>query len=80
MRYFLLVYDRAGGELLELREYPEELRSQALKDRFARERAERSRPEIEVVVLGGDSLESLRRTHGRYFKSAAQIARSTVGE
>ncbi len=67
MRLYLIVYDRQAGKLLRIQEYPPDQRGQALADRFRIELAERARPEIEVVVLAADSMESLRRTHGRYF-------------
>lgn len=77
MPYFLLVYDQHSGDL-ELTEYPSEARDQALCDRFAREAAELSHPHIEVVVLGAASVAALRRTHARYFQTAAEIAATAM--
>jgi hypothetical protein len=72
MRHFLLVYDRLLGELIEEREFAD--RSEALKARFAAERA--GRPgHIEIVVLNADSPEAIRRTHARYFQSVEELAR-----
>lgn len=73
MPYFLLVYDQHSGDL-ELTEYPAEARDEALRARFAREAVELRRPHIEVVVLSAASEEALRRTHARYFQTAAEIA------
>jgi len=72
MRYFLLVYDRAAGELRELREYDSAGANEAMADRFARERRYRADPNIEVVVIGSASRHALRRTHGRYFSRSTQ--------
>jgi hypothetical protein len=33
----------------------------------------RNRPEVEVVVLGAESADSLHRTHARYFTSAHEL-------
>jgi hypothetical protein len=73
MSYFLLIYDRAAGELRELREFPDEQRETALAARFARERLEQGRPNIEVMLLGAASEEALRKTHSRYFRTARQL-------
>jgi hypothetical protein len=74
VRHFLLVYDRLRGELLEEREFSD--RSEALKARFAAERA--GRPDhIEIVVLHADSPETIRRTHARYFQSFGEIVRGS---
>ena len=73
MSYFLLIYDRAAGELRELQEYPDEDRDAALAARFARERQEQHHPNIEVMLLGAASEEALRKTHARYFRTARQL-------
>lgn len=68
MKHFLLVYDRTAGKLVEQpHEYPDSERQRAIDDRFKREVVEIGRREIEVVVLGAESLEALARTHARYF-------------
>jgi hypothetical protein len=67
MRLFLIIYDRHAGRLLELREFEPGERAQALAARFRRELDERRHPEIEVVLLAAPSLETLQRTHSRYF-------------
>lgn len=36
------------------------------------EDAYRGRTDIEVVLLGSDSLETLKQTHGHYFESASE--------
>lgn len=76
MRYFLLVYDQGAGRLLEMVEFGPEERAEALRRRFARETKELGNSSIEVVVLGAQSQEALRRTHGRYFQTAAELAAS----
>jgi hypothetical protein len=74
MPYFLVVYDQHAGELLELTRYEAAERDDALSARFAREVVERDRSYIEVVLLGAASEDALRRTHARYFQTAAEIA------
>lgn len=72
MSYFLIVYDRGSGRQISLE--PFDSRDEAIRARFEREIAERSHSGIEVVVLGASSLDSLKRTHSRYFKSLGQLA------
>ena len=67
-RYFLVVYNRREGRLLEIQDYQRNERERALKDRFSRELKERADPDVEVVLLGAESREALGKTHARYFK------------
>ena len=77
MSYFLLVYDRRQGHLMKSPiVFSDADAARALDARFKLEDAHRLEPDIEVVLLGADSLESLRRTHARYFKSLREIATS----
>lgn len=73
MSYFLIVYDRAAGQLRELRRFPDAEREAALAARFARERREQDHPNIEVMLLGAASEEALRQTHSRYFRTPEQL-------
>lgn len=71
--YYLLVYDRAAGTLLDQTVY--ERHRDALRGRFAVEKMHRDASHnIEVVVVGAESEDDLHRTHGRYFLSLAQLA------
>ncbi|HME70271.1 MAG TPA: hypothetical protein VKM54_10445 [Myxococcota bacterium] len=79
MKLFLIVYDRKTGTLRELVTYRAEQREVALRERFAREEAERGHEEIEVVLLGADSLDALKKTHSRYFKTLEEFSRPSAG-
>lgn len=81
MSYFLLVYNRAAGELLGEQEFSG--RAEALRARFAMEKEHRTGGEnVEVVVVGARSRNDLLRTHARYFLTMDELARRTasVGE
>lgn len=70
MTYFLLVYDRSRGQLIrpiEVFSQPE--RSSSMQRCFALEREYLGQKDIEIVVLGAESEEAIRKTHGRYFKT-----------
>jgi hypothetical protein len=73
MNSYLLVYDRARGVLLEEREFSDN--GAALKERFRLEREHDRNKDIEIVVLEADSAEVIRRSHARYFQTAAELAR-----
>jgi hypothetical protein len=76
MKDFLLLYNTKNGNL-EVQEFEEGRRQEALEARFAAEVANRERPYIEVVLLGADSLEAVKTTHSRYFMQT--LARGAVG-
>jgi hypothetical protein len=70
---YLLVYDKARGKLLVEQEFSD--RAAALAERFRLERQYLDRQDIEIVVLGAESAEAIRRTHGRYFRTAGELIR-----
>jgi hypothetical protein len=75
MKIFLLVYEPATGRLLQFKLYDEASRGLAQADRL---RIEKNNAQAgltrEVVVLEAVNEEALRATHGRYFKSASELA------
>jgi hypothetical protein len=75
MSYYLVVYDRSTGAV-EIEEFTDQQRDLALHRRFEYEREQRNRPQMEVVVLGAESPEALKRTHARYFKTVQELAQS----
>jgi hypothetical protein len=74
VRYFLVVFDRPRGKVLREDEFIDA--DQALAERIAVEKAYRTNPDIEVVVLGAESREALRRTHSRYFMTLSELLRA----
>lgn len=76
MQHYLVIYDRRRGQIIKHRVYPNPKR--ALAARFDAEREFRDEPDIEVVVLGAESWESLRRTHSRYFKDVRELAEAAL--
>ncbi len=78
MSYFLLLYRRSKGELIEIDEFPPEQRETAFQLRLEREIAHRRNPDVEVVVLSAPSRADLERTHSRYFKSVSELAGESV--
>lgn len=71
MKYYVLVYDRRRGVVLEDREHSD--RVLALGDRARAIATHLSDPDVEVVLLGAQSRDDLLRTHSRYFKTVEEI-------
>lgn len=72
VRQFVLVYDQRLGRLVApIEEFAD---SQAgMARRYELERKHRDEPNIEVVMLGAESEDQIRRTHSRYFKSVGEL-------
>lgn len=66
LKHFLIVFDRRAGRQLRLEEFNDSERALA-----AYETAESSKGDdkmIDVVLVGSDSLESVKVTHASYFR------------
>jgi hypothetical protein len=64
MKYYVIVFDRDQREIVNLEEFNES--REALKARFKRE-IDNPGSTLEIVVLGAENEEALKRTHSRYF-------------
>lgn len=64
MRAYLLEYRRSAGELLSVEEFPNLI--EATHERLRREDL-RTDEDIEVAAIMSANLESLKRSHSRYF-------------
>jgi hypothetical protein len=76
MQHYLVIYNRRAGKIIRHRHYQNS--SRALTARFEAEREFRDDPDIEIVVLGAESWDSLLQTHARYFKSVQELARAAL--
>ena len=74
MKYFVVEYERPTGTLRMCQEFPDTEYAAAAKLRFERDLANIEHPEVEIVLLSTDSLETLKHTHGRYFYTVSQLA------
>lgn len=71
--FFLIVYDQRAGKLVRKIEYGDADRDAALQARFDLELRHRLDPNLEVVLLGAKDEDTLRQTHGRYFKTVGEL-------
>ncbi|MBC5801000.1 MAG: hypothetical protein GIX03_11630 [Candidatus Eremiobacteraeota bacterium] len=70
---FLIQYDRGSGMLIENQQYPDSLLDEANADRLKAEIEHADNSEMEIVILRSASLDELKRTHARYFKSLTEL-------
>ena len=78
MMYFLLRYDRSSGQLLFMDSFRDS--AQARDRRYAMEFAYAHELTIEILVLGAESEEALRRTHSRFFRTLPELAEDMKAE
>ena len=67
MKHFVVVYERPTTRLLLFREFAARDWAGANQVRNDLELQYRLRPDVEIVLLGADSIEVLQSTHSRYF-------------
>jgi len=75
MTDFIIIYKRKSGESY-IKQYPNS--AHAVKERLLRE-AEVSDPDTEVAHISAPSLESLKKSHSRYFMGEVHIADDAIG-
>ncbi|MDN5559698.1 MAG: hypothetical protein L0G23_09730 [Ruaniaceae bacterium] len=73
MPAFVIEYDRRTGESTVHSFTGSDGHRAAIMKRFELERA-RSSEEVEIVSLVSDSLETIKRTHSRYFMQSFAMA------
>lgn len=82
IKHFLVIYDIPGGMAHVDDQYADDYEA-ALEAYAEAEKRYRDRDDVEVVLLGSDSEETLERTHSSYFELAGRhvdqlIARELV--
>jgi hypothetical protein len=76
LKHFLLIFDHAEGRLLSHDEFGDVSEAiAAYEDAEARFDANAN---IEVVLIGSDSFETVRETHANYFDGTAALAKALV--
>jgi hypothetical protein len=74
MSYFVLIYDRSRGELLDVQQFEETDRISADTFRLrAQRKALDDGLDQEIVLFQAQSREALERTHGSYFLTTRQL-------
>lgn len=68
MVHFLLVYDHAAGELVHQDTFHDA--NKAATAYAEAEAKHRDSTDLEIVLVGADSIETIQITHGQYFASS----------
>ena len=63
--HYLIVYDHAEQRLLQAEEFTDA--DEAAEAYAQLEREHRGEYNLEIVLVGADSLDTIRQTHGNYF-------------
>lgn len=75
--HFLLVFDHRAGELLAVKEF--ENADEAVAAYSAKEREFETRPDIEIVLIGSESIETVKLTHANYFDGSVATSKYLTG-
>jgi hypothetical protein len=74
MNLFLIIYDRAAHELISAQAFGSDYDAAAQARADAQHAcADTGEADHEIVLLGAESLDVLRRTHSRYFVSGTEL-------
>lgn len=75
--HFLLVYDRVEQKLVVQRPYTNS--QEAVTAYEAMEAKYRDETDMEIVLIGADSIEAVMLTHGNYFDGVASASPYLAG-
>lgn len=72
--HFLLVFDHALGRLINQREFGHDLDA-AVAAYGKAEHDYRDNDDIDIVLVGSDSIETVKITHANYFDGSASLSK-----
>jgi hypothetical protein len=78
IQHFLLVFDHQKGELIHEESFGTH-GQRALDAYQVMEMQHRNDLHIDIVLIGSDSLETVRLTHANYYSGSAAVSKYLVG-
>lgn len=79
LNHFLLVFDHAKAQLLDLQDFGVDVRrAMAEYARLEREHLKNA-DSIEIVLIGSDSLDTVKVTHANYFDGTVAVSKYFAG-
>jgi len=78
IQHFLLVFDHESGELIETVEFGTD-GEEAIAAYSAKEKELQDRKFVEIVLIGSDSLETVKLTHANYFDGSVAVTGYLAG-
>ena len=79
IQHFLLIFDHGKSELSEVRQFGSDGRA-ALRAYEKAEREHRERNLIDIVLVGSDSLDTVKMTHANYFEGNFAVEESVASK
>ena len=77
IKHFLLVFDHDKDELVHEREFGTDIDS-ALEAYRAMEDLNKGNTRVEIVLIGSDSLSTVKKTHANYYAEDPAVSRFLV--
>lgn len=75
LKHFLLVFDHNRAELLDMKEFGTDSKT-AMAEYAKLERAHMKESDsIEIVLIGSDSLDTVKITHANYFDGTVAVSK-----
>ena len=78
LQHFLLVFDHRQGRLLEEVHFGTDS-DRAVAAYAEKELAYKEQEDVEIVLIGSDSLETVKVTHGNYYDGTVAISKYLAG-
>jgi hypothetical protein len=78
IQHFLLVFNHAQGRLIEERHFEEDGNA-ALAAYAAKEKEHSGDRNVEIVLIGSDSIETVRLTHANYYDGSVAVSKYLAG-
>jgi hypothetical protein len=81
LKHFLLVFDHHRAELIDLKRFGTDVKAaMAEYARLEREHlSESGRSDVEIVLIGSDSLDTVKITHANYFDGTVAVSKYFAG-
>ncbi|WP_205528613.1 hypothetical protein [Desertimonas flava] len=71
------MFDHGSNRLVHQQKFAES--DKAVSAYFLMEQTHKDRPEIEIVLIGSDSLETVKVTHANYFDETVGVPKYLIG-
>lgn len=71
IKHFLLVFDREVGHLIQQRDFGTNM-GEAIAEYQRMEREHFGDPRYDIVLVGSDSIETVKVTHASYFRNGLE--------
>jgi hypothetical protein len=78
IEHFLIVFDHQAGRLLAAEPFGTD-GDRAVAAYAEKEREYQDRPKVEIVLIGSDSLETVKVTHANYFDETVTVSKYLTG-